>query len=110
MKTFFFHFTLIVIMAMSSAIDDTFDTFFQEIAGDIVFPMVSGIFREFNNDLLKAKSDGYSPEEAQTIAIGDFVSNPGLADNFEPDDSVTAPPTTTVGGNHQLQSCDRQVP
>ena len=37
--------------------------------GDIVFPLVSGIFREYNHDFLQAKSSGYSSKQAQSIAI-----------------------------------------
>ena len=80
---------------MSSSIDDALLSIYQEIAGDIVFPMFSGIFKQYHLDLLKAKSSGYSAEEAQAIAIGDFVTIPGLAYDFEPDDSVTVPPPTT---------------
>ena len=82
-------------MAMSSTIDDALLSIYQEIAGDIVFPMVSGIFREYNHDFLQAKSSGYSSEQAQSIAIGESVQLPGLADDFGPldtDRSPTLPP------------------
>ena len=90
---------LIVNMAMSSTIDDALLSIYQEIAGDIVFPMVSGIFKEYNHDFLQAKSSGYSSEEAQCIAIGESVQLPGLADDFGPlDRSPTPPPTTENRG------------
>ena len=47
--------------------------------------MVSDSFREFNGDLFKAKSCGFTREEAQAVEIGDFVNIPGLADDFQPD-------------------------
>ena len=84
-------------MAMSSTIDNALHSIYQEIAGDIVFPMVSGTFKEYNHDFLQAKSSGYSSEEAQCIAIGEIVQLPGLADDFGPldtDRSPTPPPTT----------------
>ena len=71
-------------MAMSSTIDDALLSIYQEIAGDIVFPLVSGIFKEYNHDFLQAKSSGYSSEQAQSIAIGESVQLPGLADDFGP--------------------------
>ena len=92
---------LIVNMAMSSTIDNALHSIYQEIAGDIVFPMVSGIFREYNHDFLQAKSSGYSSEQAQSIAIGESVQLPGLADDFGPldtDRSPTLPPTTENHG------------
>ena len=82
----------IVNMAMSSTIDDALLSIYQEIAGDIVFPMVSGIFREYNHDFLQAKSSGYSSEQAQSIAIGESVQLPGLAVNFGPLDRSPTPP------------------
>ena len=87
---------LIVNMAMSSTIDNALHSIYQEIAGDIVFPMVCGIFKEYNHDFLQAKSSGYSSEEAQCIAIGEVVHLPGLADDFGPLD--TPPPTTENRG------------
>ena len=81
---------------MSSTIDNALESIYQEIAGDIVFPMVSGIFKEYNHDFLQAKSSGYSSEEAQCIAIDEVVHLPGLADDFGPlDRSPTPPPPTT---------------
>ena len=77
---------------MSSAIDNGLDSIYQEIVGDIVFPMVSGIFKDFNHDFLQAKSSGYSSEEAKSIAIGEVVQLPGLADDFEPLDRSPTPP------------------
>ena len=71
-------------MAMSSMIDDALLSIYQEIAGDVVFPMVTGIFKEFNHNFLQAKSSGYISEKAQSIAIGEIVPLPGLADNFGP--------------------------
>ena len=82
-------------MVIPSSIGDAFKSIYQEITGDVVFPMVSDIFKGFNTNLLKAKSCGFSGEEAQAIAISDYVNIPGLADDFEPDDSVTVPPPTT---------------
>ena len=51
-------------MAMSSTIDNALESIYQEIAGDYVFPMVSGIFKEYNHDFLQAKSSGYTSEQA----------------------------------------------
>ena len=77
---------------MSSTIDNALDSIYQEIAGDIVFPMVSGIFKEYNHDFLQAKSSGYTAEQAQSIAIGEIVQLPGLADDFGPLDRSPTPP------------------
>ena len=83
-------------MAMSSMINNALCSIYQEIAGDIVFPMVSGIFKEYNHDFLQAKSSGYTSEQAQSIAIGEIVQLTGLADDFGPlDRSPTPPPPTT---------------
>ena len=79
-------------MAMSSTIDNALFSSYQEIAGDIVFPMVSGIFKENNHDFLQAKSLGYTSEQAQSIAIGKIVQLPGLADDFGPLDRSPTPP------------------
>ena len=79
-------------MAILSTMDDALFSIHQEIAGNIVFPLVSGIFKEYNHDFLQAKSSGYSSEEAQAIAIGEVVHVPGLADDFEPLDKSTDPP------------------
>ena len=82
-----------LIVNMASAIDDALLSIYQEIAGDIVFPLISGIFREYNHDFLQAKSSGYSSEQAQSIAIGESVQLPGLAVDFGPlDRSLTPPP------------------
>ena len=83
---------LIVNIAMSSTIDDTLLSIYQEIAGDIVFPLVSGIFKEYNHDFLQAKSSGYTSEQAQSIAIGESVQLPGLSDDFGPLDRSPTPP------------------
>ena len=65
--------------------------------------MASGIFKEFNHDFLQAKSSGYTSEQAQSIAIGEIVQLPGLADDFGPlDRSPTPPPPTTE--NHGLSN------
>ena len=59
--------------------------------------MVSGIFKEYNHDFLQAKWSGYTSEQAQSIAIGEIVQLPGLADNFGPlDRSPTPPPPPTT--------------
>ena len=79
-------------MAMSHTIDNALERIYQEIVGVIVFPMVSGIFKEYNHDFLQAKSSGYSSEEAQCIAIGEVVHLPGLADDFGPLDRSPTPP------------------
>ena len=82
---------LIVNMAMSSTIDNALHSIYQEIAGDIVFPMICGIFKEYNHDFLQAKLSGYSSEEAQCIAIGEVIHLPGLADDFGPLDTDRLP-------------------
>ena len=79
-------------MAMSSTIDNALESIHQEIAGDIVFPMVSGIFKEYNHNFLQAKLSGYSSEEAQCIPICKVVHLPGLADDFRPLDRSPTPP------------------
>ena len=79
-------------MAMSSTIDNALFSIYQEISGDIVFPMVSGIFKEYNHDFLQAKSSGYTSEQAQSIAIGEIVQLPGLADDFGTLDRSPTPP------------------
>ena len=82
-------------MAMSSTIDDALLSIYQEIAGYIVFPLVSGIFKEYNHDFLQAKIAGYTSEQAQSIAISEIVQLPRLADDFGPldtDRSPTPPP------------------
>ena len=82
-------------MAMARSIGDAFEAIYQDIAGDVVFPMVSEVFREFNSQFLQAKSAGFTPQEAQAIAIGENVLIPGLADDFPADSALTTPPLTT---------------
>ena len=75
----------------NSKFDSESERFFEDVAGDIVFSMVSDIFREFNRDFLIAKSSGFTSQQAQDMAIGDFDIHQNIADDFQP----ALPPTTT---------------
>ena len=75
----------------NSKFDSESERFFEDFAGDIVFSMVSDIFREFNRDFLIAKSSGFTSQQAQDMAIVDFGIHQNVADDFQP----APPPTTT---------------
>ena len=64
--------------------NSTEERFFEDIAGDIVFGMVSDIFREFNREFLMAKSSGFTSRQAQDMAIGDFGIQQNVADEIQP--------------------------
>ena len=59
--------------------------FFEDIAGDIVFGMVSDIFREFNREYLIPKLLGLTSQQAQDMAIGEFGIEESVADDFQPE-------------------------
>ena len=60
----------------------------EDIAGNIVFGMVSDILRGFNQDFLTAKLCGFSSQEAQSMPISDYVQQENLAQ----------PPPPLLGG------------
>ena len=75
----------------NSKLDSEAEQFFEDIAGDIIFSIVFDIFREFDRDFLIAKLSGFTSQQAQDMAIGDFGIHQNVADDFQP---APAPTTT----------------